>query len=382
MTLLRLTGRMLINVSSLSTEGAVGNYNPLQRASVIFRKKPGSKELDVSEVPVITGNMLKHWHAMAVRDLEVAEAKSSNRKPILCEDCIRGVMMRTRLPDKSEHRYLQKCVVDDLHGFLLAGEELAMRRDSLVKFGNTIPIEEHVRNGVPIDPLIHNRVVLERTGSVSREYMMPFRREYTSTCFALYAAADLTYVGVPMADPYTQDGRLKLVINRDERLRRVRAAIEAFEVCFTSVQGAGSSRSLPHAKLLEGVALIGSGKIAPLISAFYEDYVEQMLSSLPEPRDDLAVVVYNIDIAEEMTKFESKYGPESELVKRLREWQGKIYETKAITYFFRIIKEKALEFSKQEPVEELTEEGIKKLEEEIGEKLEEVAKRSEKKRGQ
>lgn len=363
MTLLRFTARMLINVSSLSTEGAVGNYNPLQRASVIFRKEFGSKELDVSEVPVITGNMLKHWHAAAMRDLEIDEAKSANRKPALCEDCIRGVMMRTRLPAKSEHRYLQRCVVDDLHGFLHA--ETATRRDSVAKFGNALPIEEDVRKGVSIDPLIHNRIVLEKTGSVSREFMMPFRREYTSTCFALYATADLTYASVPMADPYTDNGDLKLVVSKGERLRRISLAIEAFKVCFTDIRGAGSSRSLPHAKLLEAIALVGSSKFAPLVSAFYEDYIEQTLTSLPEPGGNLAIIVYNIDVAKEIERLEARYRSESDVMKRLRNWQGKIYEAKTTAGFFRAIEEKVCEFSEQESVKELTEEEIKQLEKEV-----------------
>ncbi|MBO3800617.1 MAG: DevR family CRISPR-associated autoregulator [Candidatus Brockarchaeota archaeon] len=374
MVLVRFTGRMLINLSSLSTEGAVGNYNPLQRASVIFRKNPSSKELDVSDVPVITGNMLKHWHAIAIRDLEVA----GTSKPALCEDCLRGVMMRTRLPLASEHRYIQKCVIDDLHGFLLArGEQevtsegetqekdaerverrgLAIRRESLVKIGNALPVEEHVRRGVSIDSLVHNRIVLKETGEVDKNYMMPFRREYTSSYFAFYAAADLTYVGVPMSDPYADDGSLKIVIDNNERLRRIGLALDVFMVYFSDVRGAGSSRSLPHTELLEAVALITSKKASSLISAFYEDYVEQTFTSLP--LDDVTIVIYNID--EKIEKLKEKY---KNNVEGLKVWE-RIYRTETVKDFFRVIKEKSFELARQEKVKEIGEEDIKKLETEV-----------------
>ncbi|MEM2173294.1 MAG: DevR family CRISPR-associated autoregulator [Thermoproteota archaeon] len=384
MVLLKLSGRILINLSSLSTEGAVGNYNPLQRASVVFRKSPGSKELDIGEVPVITGNMLKHWHAIAVRDLEVTEAKSLTNKPALCDDCLRGVMMRTRLPLESEHSYIKKCVIDDLHGFLCAEREqketqpsasegkaeedaeksdeeergLAIRRESLIKIGNVLPVEEHVRRGVSIDSLIHNRIVLKKTGVVDENYMMPFRREYTSSYFAFYAVSDLTYVGVPMSDPYTDDGKLKIVIPKDERLRRIGLAIDGFMAYFSDVRGAGSSRSLPHTKLLEAIALISKRGTSPLISAFYEDYIEQTLTSLSS--NDTIIIAYNID--EKIDELKEKYKDDDN---KLRIWEEKIFKTKTFEDFFKMIKEKIRVLTNQEEVVELKEDEIKKLEEEI-----------------
>lgn len=368
----------------MSTEGAVGNYNPLQRASVIFRKSPGSKELDIGEVPVITGNMLKHWHAIAIRDLEVTKAKSSTSKPTLCDDCLRGVMMRTRLPLESEHSYVKRCVIDDLHGFLCAERErkisqtsasegraeegaeksdeeervLAIRRESLIKIGNALPVEEHVRRGVSVDSLIHNRIVLKKTGVVDENYMMPFRREYTSSGFAFYAASDLTYVGVPMSDPYTNDGKLKIVISKNERLYRIGLAIDGFMAYFSDVRGAGSSRSLPHTKLLEAIALITKKRTSPLISAFYEDYIEQTLISLSS--NDATIVAYNID--EKIDKLKEKYKDDSN---KLRIWEEKIYKTKTFEDFFKVVKEKIHALVDQEEVEELKDDEIKKLEEEV-----------------
>jgi CRISPR/Cas system-associated protein Cas7 (RAMP superfamily) len=280
-------------------------------------------------------------------------------------------MMRTRYKDASEHRYVKKCVVDDLHGLLHA--ETTIRRDSLVKFGNAPPTEEEVRRGVAIDPLIHNRIVLQKSGAVSAEYMMPFRREYTSTCFALYVAADLTYVGVPMADPFSGSGELKAVVDQNERIRRARLAVNALEVFLGDFRGAGSSRALPHSKLLEAVAVVGSSKVSPVISAFYDDYIEQTATSLPEAATDLEVVFYNINLDDVIKTLESKYGAESDSVKSWKRWREKVRETKTTSDLFKTIEEVVAKFTGKEKVRVLREEEIKEMEEEIEKSRKETA---------
>ncbi|MEM2168007.1 MAG: type I-A CRISPR-associated protein Cas7/Csa2, partial [Candidatus Bathyarchaeia archaeon] len=61
MVYVRVTGRALINIHSANAEGAVGNYMALSKMFII-REKGGGYE--VSEEPVISGNMIKHWHAV------------------------------------------------------------------------------------------------------------------------------------------------------------------------------------------------------------------------------------------------------------------------------------------------------------------------------
>ena len=70
-------------------------------------------------------------------------------------------------------------------------------------------------------------------------------------------------------------------------------------------------------------------------------------------------------MAKEIERLEARYRSESDVMKRLRNWQGKIYEAKTTAGFFRAIEEKVCEFSEQESVKELTEEEIKQLEKEV-----------------
>jgi len=259
MVFVRGTFRVVLNVHSLNTEGAVGNYNPLVKVFVTGRS--GNK-WDVAETNAISGNMLKHWHAK-----HLAELAKVNNLP-LCDDCKRGVFYRTRLSVKSEKEMISKCILDDLHGFLCT--ETTVKRESLVKLSFAVPVEEGVFN---ISTVTHNRVVVDEKGAIAKEGMMPFKSEYASGIYAFAVAMDLKYVGVPLANP------IELAIDASERKARAKLALQSLGGLLQGEMGAKQARALPIAKPVQALVVISRYPIPAPIHAYFRDYVEESVKS-------------------------------------------------------------------------------------------------------
>ena len=283
MVFVRGTFRVVLNVHSLNTEGAVGNYNPLVKVFVTGRS--GGK-WDVAETNAISGNMLKHWHARHMVEL----AKVS--KLPLCDDCRRGVFYRTRLSVKSEEEMLSKCVLDDLHGFLCT--ETTVKRESLVKLSFAVPVEEGVFN---VSTVTHNRVVVDEKGAIAREGMMPFKSEYASGIYAFAIAMDLKYVGVPLANP------VKPAIDASERKARAKLALQALGALLQGEIGAKQARALPIAKPVQALVVVSKYPVPAPTHAYFRDYVGESVKSyedlvangLLDP-NAVEIHVYGIDL--------------------------------------------------------------------------------------
>lgn len=119
MTYVRVAGRVRVNVTVLTGHGTAGNYSMHARARV-YCCGDSSK---VYEVPVLTGNSLKHWHAYYAAQVYQALGGS-----MLNELCKRGIGLRgynvdaklegTREKATSECEAI-KDFCNDLHGFLI-----------------------------------------------------------------------------------------------------------------------------------------------------------------------------------------------------------------------------------------------------------------------
>ncbi|MHA1609207.1 MAG: type I-A CRISPR-associated protein Cas7/Csa2 [Candidatus Njordarchaeales archaeon] len=260
MVFVRGTFRVVLNVHSLNTEGAVGNYNPLVKVLVVGRS---GESWDIAEVNAVSGNMLKHWHAK-----HVAEIAKANGLP-LCDDCKRGVFYRTRIKANSEEEMIKKCVLDDLHGFLCT--ETTVKRESLIKLSFAIPVEEKIFGVVTVT---HNRVVTEESGAIAREGMMPFKNEYASGLYAFAISMDLKYVGIPLANPDK-----KAIDNEDERKIRAKLAIQALGHLLQGEVGAKQARAFPIARPVEALVVISKKPIPAPIHGYYKDYIIESLWS-------------------------------------------------------------------------------------------------------
>lgn len=258
---IRIAGRAFINVHSANAEGAVGNYMALSKMFILRRTGNG---YEISEEPVISGNMLKHWHAVHMVDL----LKSSGYNKI-CPYCSRHIMYRS--PDKNkkdEADFVKDCAIEDVHGFLQP--DVQIRRDSIIKFSFMLPVEE---TRTEYGAITHNRVVIEETGKISgdEKAMMVFKREHASGIYGFSISGDLSYIGKPLSDPENRNKWLAL----EERKIRVEATMLALISLLSGRFGAAISRAMPVFRLSEIILAISKQPIPNLVHGFYYDYAEE-----------------------------------------------------------------------------------------------------------
>ncbi|RJX15611.1 type I-A CRISPR-associated protein Cas7/Csa2 [Candidatus Bathyarchaeota archaeon] len=271
MVYLRVSGRAIVNVHTANAEGAVGNYMALSKMFVVRRGEDGN--LDVSEEPVISGNMIKHWHAVATTEI----LKSWGYKAI-CSNCERHIMFRSVLGKtenlSDEIDFIRKCAIEDLHGFL--DVEKQIRRESLVKFSFMIPVEER---RAEYSSITHNRVVTTPRGNVPdreearklygvEEAMGVMKREHASGLYGFLCSMDLAYVATSLSDPSKK-------LSRDNYKVRVKAAILGLTELLSGHFGAAQARALPIVKVTELICLASKTPIPNLAHGFYKDYAEE-----------------------------------------------------------------------------------------------------------
>ncbi len=270
----RVSGRVQVELSSMNAQGVVGNISEIAKAHIVVRGQDG---YELVEVPVVTGNSLKHWHFV-----HFVEEYRKLGGTSLCEFCARGVGYRTprRAPreELSEAYFVRTCAGEDVHGFLQPDDQI--RRESLVRVSFLVPAEV-----VPesyIDTLVHNRVVVSEEGRIQGERgearaaaMMLFKRQYSSSVYGFNFVLDLGYVGRLL-----HDGDHKKVVDDEEIARRVRAAIAAFVPLLSGVMGAYAARAQPVVRVLELLAVASERPIPALTHGRYADYVEEGLGAL------------------------------------------------------------------------------------------------------
>jgi len=261
MPYVRVTGRAVVNLHSANAEGAVGNYTSLSKMYIVRRTGSSERPYEVTEDIVISGNMVKHWHAVRMVEKLLESGYTG-----ICEYCRRFIMYRS--PDKNistEQDFIKKCAIEDLHGFLQPDQQI--RRESIVKFAFMMPVED-IR--AEYAAVTHNRVVLEETGKIqAEEAMMIFKREYASGVYGFLTSMDLAYIGRPLSNP------IQIVISTDDRRLRAKAAILALADILTGRFGASSSRATPIMRTIELICTVSKQPIPNLIHGFYRDYAEE-----------------------------------------------------------------------------------------------------------
>lgn len=257
MVYVRVTGRCLINVHTANAEGAVGNYMALSKMFIV-RRANGSYE--VFEEPVISGNMIKHWHAVATTDTLKGWGYNA-----ICDNCKRHVMYRSTLNLNEEYEYIRECAIEDLHGFL--HPEKQIRRESIVRFSFMIPIEEQRSE---FSSITHNRVVMDSEGKIPKgeQAMMVMKREHASGIYGFLCSMDLAFTGVSLANP---DKKLP----QSDRKIRAKAAIAALTDLLSGHFGAAQARAAPIIKTHELICMASSKPIPNAVHGFYKDYAEE-----------------------------------------------------------------------------------------------------------
>lgn len=296
---LALVGRLTINLASLNNEGTEGNATQPRTAVVV-------RDGMLHTVPVISGDMVKHWHAVHLSaiaqerrlplcKLAKGRALDPNRLKVeLAEDewvrqrvegaeSWKGKLKseQTRTLEEAIYTMLAKeCVVTDTHGLLITEVDttksskngfkasVAVPRTSRVQFGflSGLPQESHIQH------YFHAKYTTARTGIVSRETASGegqniFTRPASSAVFAFVGVIDLAGLGFDdAADDYA-------VKDEYERRERKQAVIDAMSYTLMRQHGANTSQQFPHIMDFEGAIVTSASRCpAPTVSAMREDY--------------------------------------------------------------------------------------------------------------
>jgi CRISPR-associated protein Cst2 len=286
MVFVRVSGRAIVNVHSANAEGAVGNYMGLSKMFILRRTSNG---YEVTEDAVISGSMLKHWHA-----IRMVEVLKENGYSSLCESCKRFIMYRSTMDLNNEFEFIKTCAIEDVHGFLQP--DASIRRESLVKFSFMLPVEEMRSEYAAVT---HNRVVLTEEGKIPAEEqaMMVFKREYGSGLYGFLVSMDLKYVGRSLADPENKEKTLGV----DDRKIRAKVAVLSLADVLSGRFGASIARALPAIKVEEILCAVSKSPIPNLVHGFYKDYLEEsarILRALSSSGKQLKVYVYGDKVKE------------------------------------------------------------------------------------
>jgi len=331
---LYVLARVELQLCSLNTKGAIGNYIKLQEGYVIVRTSKGILHVPV---PIITGNALKNWHARAMAEIYVNDLGGENIHNIHFSDMMRISLKRLGLNGggrEIEEMLIQGCAICDVHGYLAAEsiedtkgsksknnkedvEKASPKRDTLVDISHGAPIEEEVRDAVEKYiqlkfPITHNRV--------SEEFMMLFHREYATAIYGWNAFLDIASIG---RSQFERDvnakiwlGR-KIINDKDEIARRAKAAILAFEAVLNGRLGANTARALPIYRIVDLAVVISNGSIPVPLHSFYEDYAKD-LSKLLTSYSNKVLKVYYLDqgnVSTELKKMSSNENSKTEKTK-------------------------------------------------------------------
>ncbi|QXJ32138.1 type I-A CRISPR-associated protein Cas7/Csa2 [Saccharolobus shibatae] len=295
MKYIRISGRFSAEISVLTGSDTIGNYNTHSTAKVSVEKDGTYKTY---EVPVITGNSLKHWHAVYLA--KVYESLGGNK---LNEFCKKGIGMRgytrdstfneMKLPNSEKEAIEDLC--NDIHGFLIPEKQI--KRDSLVKFSFGVPVlRDDVLEYVSRFSVTHNRVspIKSKSEKGEESQMMIFKQEYsTSPLYGFAASMDLEYVMRSIYESSTEEPKEK-----DEVEKRKRSSILALLYMFNGV-GSKQARALPISEVKELLIAVSEKQIPNLVHGAYPDYVERSLDVLNSYKtlikdDSLKVYGYKI----------------------------------------------------------------------------------------
>ncbi len=272
--------KLQLNVHDLNNEAVAGNVTDIRIMD--FLDEDGNR----IEAPAVSGRMLKHWHYEAMRKLCGDERIGSFS---MCDGCKAGEPIRPgELDEKNnlkqvargEEHAIENCGVCDVHGYLIAkgaedeqGQGISSRRSSRVLFSWLMPV---VGKETTTKQVIHNRV------SADPGTMMPFNKSYASGFYGFVSALDVERIGVVESKLGMENGGAA-VLQDDERIRRIKAAIESYRYVIAGQIGASLSHALPHATPLEVVAAYTTGGPLPFpVSPIYSNYLDKIRGLMPK----------------------------------------------------------------------------------------------------
>ncbi len=291
-----ILGRATWDLHSLNNEGTVGNVT--EPRTVVLA--------DGTKTDGISGEMLKHIHAAKMWELE-------KNKKNLCEAC--KVLEPTRIDrffqtmkredrknytfEKATEKAIKECAICDLHGFLV--QTPTGSRTSTIEFGWALGVPKIYR-----DIHIHARHAL---GEKAREKSSEEGSETTQMIYHRPTRSG-TYAIVSLFQPWRiglNNVNFDYNVDLEERKRRYKLSLKAYQAMFLRMDGAMTTTRLPHTEEFEGTIIVTNDNFpAPVISPLRNEYKET-LKAIKSQIDALEILEFN-NISDFVNKIEEISG--------------------------------------------------------------------------
>ncbi|RLG82005.1 MAG: type I-A CRISPR-associated protein Cas7/Csa2 [Thermoprotei archaeon] len=349
MAYLSLGVRLLVNVEALNMVESVGNYTRHRKAAIIYPEENGS--YTIRWVPVISGESLAHAYQCWLSKL------ASDRGLPVCEYCgkceftkhadtklfgsssweneLVEIVNKLKDLDKKiskakeeekqkliveiqknvhniERQIIRNCIVEDIGGFMLPARPLPVRRTSRFLVSYIVPAYDQVEN-IALEPQMHTRSSTRVAGGEEVSGQMIYYIEIGSAIYSWSMSIDLNGIG------RTSFIRVEDAVDKEERLRRIEAAVDALLLMLESrLFGAKQSRYMPIINY-ESLVIAVSDKYPFNVSApANKDYAITTLSRAKAfskaTGSNVKLYGYNIDVKEIET-----FNTISELLRTVKE---------------------------------------------------------------
>lgn len=316
-----LAARFIANIEALNAVESVGNVTKHRRAPVVVLDREAGG-YTIRYVPAISGESIGHAYQANVA--EFAEILYQGNPP-LCKWCARGEFLKEMSEDymieeaksvlgkeldneTKKHEFekviVQKCLVEDIGGFLSA-EEFPVKRTSAFQVGYVIPTLDALEATV-IDTQFHVRHAPVVAGGVQekeRAAQMIYYVEVASAVYGMHINIDLEAIG------RTRLVRVEDAVGPEERKKRILAALGGLALTVLGQFGAKRSRFNPISELrsvLLSISKPHSFSVTPPHSVAYIKTTAERASSFNKLLNSIGVqpeiklFAYNAETSEKV----------------------------------------------------------------------------------
>lgn len=345
MVYLSLSTRILINIEALNMTESIGNFVRHRRAPIVI---PTPNGYQLKYVPVISGETLAHAYQ------EILAKISETLGLKVCRLCRQGIFLKhtdsrvfersglptpsnTKDPYNVEEVIVKNCAIEDIGGFLYT--DAALKRTSRVLFGYMVPALDAIRLSAT-EAQFHVRYDPLASGEETKQ--MIYYIETGSAVYVLTSSLDICSIGVSSIALDENTGKPRNLIDSNERLKRVEAAIKTLEIMVTQqLFGAKKTRFNPHWKITSIAILVSTPLPLNTVPAHTTKYISETVRIAHDAINSLNSGEAKID-----EKASLYYYAEEEIEKP--ETTGiEIVEANSPVEVFKLAREKAIEFYKE-----------------------------------
>lgn len=246
MVFFSLSARILLNNEALNMVESIGNFVRHRRAPVIVPRGGGFM---LRFVPAISGENIAH----AYQEI-LAKLATDTNLPV-CSNCKMGYFIkhadasvfedwaRGKKGHDLEKAIIENCIVEDIGGFMYAGEE-PVRRTSRFQVGYMIPALDTL-SATATEAQFHIRY------STKKELQSIYYVELGSAIYSFVFNLDVSGIGVSSFE------KIEEVLGLENRKKRIEIAFKALDIMLSNAFfGAKKTRFYSSWKVLNAIAVV------------------------------------------------------------------------------------------------------------------------------